>query len=70
MLKHGKLRRLVLTCFTLGLATAHALMKVSVQSSQNTSVTPFHPDSTSGLEHLLKEVLKVQKAGDGVRAQR
>jgi hypothetical protein len=44
-------------------------MKVCAQSSQNTAVTPVYPDSTAGLEHLVKDILKAQKAGDGARAQ-
>jgi TonB family protein len=39
------------------------------QSPYNATAAPSYPDSTSGLEHLVKDILKAQKAGDGVRAQ-
>jgi TonB family protein len=44
-------------------------MTAGAQSSQKVAVTPSYPDSTSGLEHLVKDILKAQKAGDGTRAQ-
>jgi len=42
---------------------------VGSQSPQNATVAASYPDSTSGLEHLVKDILKAQKSGDGVRAQ-
>ena len=38
-------------------------------ATMRAATIPSYPDSTSGLEHLVKDILKAQKAGDGVHAQ-
>ena len=70
MSEHGKLRRLLLSCCVLALATAQGSVQAGAQSPQNAAVTPSYPDSTAGLEHLVKDILKAQKAGDGAGAQK
>jgi TonB family protein len=54
----------------LGAMYSYAQTPVAAQSptSPATVLKLDYPDSTSGLEHLAKEILKAQKAGDSARA--
>lgn len=63
-------------CATLILASAvNAIAKPTQQtppappSVVQKAVTWSYPNSTSGLEHLIKDILKAQKTGDGFHAQ-
>jgi TonB family protein len=55
---------------SIGAASSRAQTPVTEQNP-STPTTPLKldlPDSTSGLEHLAKEILKAQKGGDNARA--
>ena len=63
------MRRIVLLCAGFCFVPAGSPLEVGSQSPQDATVTASYPDSTSGLERLVKDILKAQKSGDGVRAQ-
>ncbi len=50
------------------LSRAQAPSPVQTPSNPATILKLDYPDSTSGLEHLAREILKAQKAGDSARA--
>jgi len=50
------------------LSRAQAPSPVQTPSNPATVLKLDYPDSTSGLEHLAREILKAQKAGDSARA--
>lgn len=54
----------------LGVSSSYAQLPTTAQtpSSPANSLKLDFPDSTSGLEHLAKEILKAQKDGDSARA--
>jgi TonB family protein len=53
------------------LGSTQAQVQVPEPPPKNASaaVVALYPDSTSGLEHLVKDIMKAQKSGDGVHAQ-
>lgn len=61
----------ILLCFLATRGSAQTQVQVPEPPPKNASAAAiaWYPDSTSGLEHLVKDIMKAQKSDDGARAQ-